>query len=262
MSAIHPTALVDKKSQIGKNVTVGPHAIIEPGAVIGDGTVIGSHVFIGRGTTIGRDNAIHIGAVIGHEAQYKESRGVASFLRVGDGNVFREYVTVHRGSTEGAATEIGGHNYFMASSHVGHDARVGDHVVMTNSSLLGGHVSLGDHCVLGGGSAVHQFCRIGAYAMVGGLASITKDLLPYMLVDDNDDAVGSINLVGLRRAGFSEEVKRDIKTAYKLFYLSGLTIPRAIEAIKAQCRSREVLGLLEFIKGTNRGILGHRRRRV
>lgn len=259
MSGIHPTAILGAKVNLGRNVSVGPYTVIEDEVSVGDETTVLSHVFIGKGTIIGRHNFIHMGSVIGHEAQHKQSKGVHSFLTVGDHNVFREYTTVHRGSTDGSHTRVGDHNYFMAFSHVGHDSQIKNHVIMTNSSLVGGHVQLEDHCVLGGASAVHQFCHVGTYAMVGGLASITKDLPPYMLVDDNEDLVGSVNIVGLRRAGFSEEVKRDIKNAYKLLYLSGLNLTHAMDAILKQCHSKEVADLIEFMKETKRGILGHRR---
>lgn len=259
MSGIHPTAILSPQSHIGRDVSIGPYTIVEEGVTIGDGTIVLDHVHIGKGTTIGRNNYIHMGGVIGHEAQRKDAGAIESFLNVGDRNVFREYVTVHRGSEQGSVTRIGNNNYFMAFSHVGHDAWVKDDVIVTNAALVAGHVVLEDHCVLAGGSAVHQFCRVGSYAMVGGLASITKDLPPYMLVDDNEDLVGSMNLVGLRRAGFSEDIKRDIKNAYRLLYLSGLNITHAIEAILEKCHTKEVFGLVEFMRETKRGILGHRK---
>jgi UDP-N-acetylglucosamine acyltransferase len=158
-------------------------------------------------------------------------------------------------------TTIGNHNYFMVFSHVGHDCHIGDHVVLTNAVLLAGHVSLEDHSVLSGGSAVHQFCRIGSYAMIGGHASVTKDVPPYMLVDDNEALIGSMNLVGMRRAGFIEEVKRDIKNAYKLLYLSGLNLTHAMNEIVERCHSREVAYMVNFMKDSKRGILGHRKQR-
>ena len=262
MSLIHSTAIVSPKARIGSHVEIGPYAIIEEDVTIGDQSTVLGHAHIGKGTTIGKHNRIHMGAVIGHEAQHLAAEGVRSFLNIGDDNVFREYVTVHRGATEESCTTIGNHNYFMAFAHLGHDCRVMDHVVVTNASLIGGHALLEDHCILSGGSGVHQHCRVGRYAMVGGYATITKDLPPYMLVDDGQDLIGSVNLVGMRRAGFSEAVKRDIKNAYKLLYLSGLNLTNALEAILSKCHSAEVSGLVEFMKDSKRGILGHRRRVV
>ncbi len=262
MISIHPTALLGKNSNIGRNVEIGPYSVIEEGVTIGDDTTILDHVHIGKGTTIGKDNVVHMGAVIGHEAQHKAASGKESFLNIGDHNVFREYVTVHRGFEDKSATTIGDDNYFMVFAHVGHDCHIGSHVVLTNAVLLGGHVSLDDHSILSGGCGVHQFCRIGSYTMIGGHATITKDVPPYMLVDDNQDLVGSINLVGIRRAGFIEEVKRDIKNAYKILYLSGLNVTHATEQIIAKCHTDEVAYLIEFMKHSKRGILGHRKKHV
>ena len=259
MPQIHPTALVGKNSRIASDAVIGPYTVFEDNVSIGEATTILDHVHIGKGTTIGLSNYIHMGAVIGHEAQHKSSRGVESFLNVGDNNVFREYVTVHRGSTEKSQTLIGNDNYFMAFSHIGHDCHIKNHVIMTNAVLLGGHVLLDYYSILSGGCGIHQFCRIGSYAMIGGHASITKDVPPYMLVDDNQDLVGSMNIVGLRRANFLEDAKRDIKNAYKLLYLSGLNLTQAVEAIIQKCHSKEVDYMIEFMRDSKRGILGHRR---
>lgn len=259
MPDIHPTALLGSNSHIGRNVKIGPYSVIEDNVIIGDDTTILDHVHIGQRTTIGCNNLIYTGAVIGQEAQHKAVEKNVGFLKIGDHNVFREYATIHRGSEEKSSTAIGDHNYFMVFSHVGHDCRIANHVVLTNSVLLGGYVALEDHSILSGGSAVHQFCRIGSYAMIGGHASITKDVPPYMLVDDGQDLIGSMNIIGMRRAGFLEEAKRDIKNAYKLLYLSGLNLTHAMEAIVAKCHTKEVATLIEFMKNSKRGILGHRR---
>lgn len=258
---IHPTALLGQNLKLGQNVKIGPYSVIEDNVSIGDDTTILEHVHVGQNTVIGKNNVIHMGAVIGHDAQHKASTGAKGFLTIGNNNVFREYVTVHRSFQDGSKTVIGNHNFFMVFSHVGHDCHIGDQVILTNAVLLAGHVLLEDHSVLSGGCAVHQFCRIGSYAMIGGHASITKDVPPYMLVDDNEDLVGSMNLVGMRRGGFTEETKRDIKNAYKLLYLSGLNMTHAAEQIIAKCHTPETTHLVDFLKGSKRGILGHRRQR-
>ena len=257
-SLIHSTAIVHPKSHLGKRVQVGAYCTIEENTVIGDDTVIMDRAHIGKGTTLGKNNRIHMGAVIGHEAQHRDAESIKSFLNVGDHNTFREYVTVHRGSVEGSSTRIGNNNYFMALSHVGHDCEIQNQVTVTNAVLLAGYVLLENHCILSGGSGVHQTCRIGEYAMIGGLASVTRDVPPYMLVDDNEDLVGSINLIGLRRAGLGETIKREIKNAYKLLYLSGLNTAQAMEAILDKCHSAEIAHFVEFIKNSKRGILHHR----
>ena len=254
----HPTALINPKSQIGDRVKIGAYTTVEEGVTIGDGTTILERAHIGKGTVLGKNNQIHMGAVIGHEAQHRGSKNVESFLKIGDNNTFREYTTVHRGATAGAYTQIGDDNYFMAFSHVGHDCEIQNRVTVTNAVLLGGHVVLENDCVLSGGSGVHQFCRIGSFAMIGGMATITKDVPPYMLVDDSEELIGSMNLVGLRRAGFTEFVKQEIKSAYKLLYLSGLSTTQALEAIIQKCHSKEIVHLVEFIRNSKRGILPHR----
>jgi UDP-N-acetylglucosamine acyltransferase len=257
----HSTAIIHPSAKIGKNVTIGPYVIIEEDVSIGDDTVVLSRAHIGRGTTLGRNNRIHMGAVIGHDAQCRDANkaaGAKSQVHIGDRNVFREYVTVHRGLESGLTTVIGNDNLFMAFSHVAHDCCIGNHVTMANGVLLAGHVEVEDFAFLSGASVVHQFCRIGRYAMVGGNAGISKDVPPYMLVDNNQDLIGSMNLVGLRRGNFSEDAKRDIKNAYKILYLSGLSVPSALEQILAGCHSEEVHTLVHFIKHSKRGILPHR----
>ncbi|OIO38114.1 MAG: acyl-[acyl-carrier-protein]--UDP-N-acetylglucosamine O-acyltransferase [Candidatus Omnitrophica bacterium CG1_02_49_16] len=256
--SLHPTAIIGERAKLGPHVSVGPYTVIENDVSIGDESVIQDHVHIGHGTSIGKNNFIFTGAVIGHDAQNKTSTSAEGILEIGDDNIFREYVTIHRGANQGSVTRIGCYNYFMVSSHVGHDCQVKDHVTVTNAVLLGGFVTLEEYCVLGGGSAVHQFCRIGRYAMVGGHATVTKDVPPYMLLDDNESLVGSLNMVGLRRAGFSETEKQDIKRAYKLIYRSGLNITHAMEAVTRDCPSQSVAYLIAFIKASQRGILGHR----
>jgi len=257
----HSTALIDPKSQIGDHVKIGAYATIEEGVIIGDNTTILHHAHIGKGTLIGKNNYIHMGAVIGHEAQHRESGNVESFLKIGDNNTFREYSTVHRGATAGTSTRIGDDNSFMAFAHVGHDCEIQNRVTVTNAVLLGGHVLLENDCVLSGGSGVHQYCRIGSFAMIGGMATITKDVPPYMLVDDSEELIGSMNVIGLRRAGLTESVKREIKNAYKLLYLSGLNTAQALDAIIQKCHSKEIVHLVEFIRNSKRGILPHRNRK-
>jgi len=257
----HPTASIDAKSQIGDHVKIGAYVTIEEGVIIGDNTTILHHAHIGKGTVLGKNNRIHMGAVIGHEAQHREAETIQSFLKIGDNNTFREYTTIHRGATKGAYTRIGNDNYFMAFAHVGHDCEIQNRVTVTNAVLLGGHVLLENDCVLSGGSGVHQFCRIGSYAMIGGMATITKDVPPFMLVDDSGLLIGSMNIIGLRRAGVAESVKREIKNAYKLLYLSGLNTAQALDEIIQKCHSEEISHLVEFIKNSKRGILPHRHKK-
>lgn len=258
-SLIHPTAIINKGAVLGRNVRVGPFSVIEDKVSIGDNTTIFNNVYIGEGTTVGKSNFISTGSVIGGEAQRRS--GVDGSLNIGDNNIFKEYVTIHKGSEKASSTRIGNHNYFMACAHVGHDSNVQDHVTLTNAVLIGGHVLLENNCFLEGGSGVHQFCRVGSYAMIGGGATVTKDVPPYMLLGDNECLVGSMNLTGLREGGFSEEDKRDIRQAYKLLYLSHLNVTQALAAIVKVCSSDKVLHLIDFIKKSKRGILFHRRQK-
>ena len=262
MSDFHKTAIIDKKSEIGKNVQVGAFTVISAGARIGDDTVIMDRVHIGPRTTIGRNNVIHMGAVVGHDAQHRQSAPGSGLLTVGDDNILREYVTVHRGAEKESVTVIGSGNYLMAFSHVGHDCRLGNQITVVNAALLGGHVTLEDNCFVSGGVAVHQFCRIGRYAMVGGFSSITKDVPPFMLVDNDQQWVASINLVGLKRAGFSQETVREIKKAYQLLYLSDLLFADALVEIEKACRAPEVRHLVDFVRASKRGILPHRKQKL
>lgn len=255
---IHPSVILGQKIRLGQNVKIGAYSIIEDGAVIGEGTTILNNVYIGEKVQIGNHNTFFTGSILGHEAQNKSSIGIKGLLKIGDHNVFREYVTIHSGSAEDSTTQIGNHNYFMTFAHVGHDCVIQDHVTVTSGVLIGGHVVLENGSVLGGGCGVHQYCRIGSYAMIGGRATVTKDVPPYMLIDDNESLIGSFNVFGLRRANFSEKDKSDIKKAYRLLYLSGLNTSQAVNELHKLCGGESVEKLIKFIGVSKRGILGHR----
>ena len=201
MTPIHPTAIVDPKAEIDPSVEIGPYVIIEGPVQIGPRTKIFAHAHLCGNTVIGADNEIHMGCVIGHTPQHLGYRGQPTGVRIGDGNVFREYVTIHRGSEEGSHTVVGDRCYFMAMSHIAHDAVVGNEIIVANGTLLAGHVHIEDKVVLSGNVGIHQHCRIGTLAMIGGLSKIVQDIPPYMLVDGSSKVCG-INVVGLRRAGF------------------------------------------------------------
>lgn len=260
MDAYHKTALIHPKSEIGKNVRIGAYSIIEEGVYVGDETVILDHVHIGKGTTIGRNNTIHMGAIIGHEAQHRQASSEAGLLAIGDHNVFREYVTIHRGLEKESRTVIGHHNFFLAFAHAAHDCLIEDYVTIANNTLLGGYVTLEHHSFLSAMIGVHQFCRVGRYAMVGGYANVTKDVPPYMLVDNLKECVSSVNVVGLKRAGFSEEVRKDIKKAYRLLYLSGMVASDALKEIERTCLTEEAKYLTEFARKSKRGIMPHQKK--
>jgi len=258
VAKIHPTAIVGKKAKLGE-VEVGPYAIIEDGAAIGSGTKVLAHAYIASGTTIGKDCEVHMGAVIGHVPQHLHFKGVRSFLKIGDRNIFREYTSIHRGLEEGSATTIGNDNFLMGFSHVAHDCRIGNNIVMVNGALIAGHVIVEDAVLISGNAAVHQFVKIGTLAMIGGLARVTKDVVPYTLIEGNSEAC-SLNVVGLKRSSIGEDAKSQIKKIYRLLYRSNLNVSQALSEIsKLGKLAPEAAHMIEFVKRSERGICRHRR---
>jgi UDP-N-acetylglucosamine acyltransferase len=226
---IHSSAVVDPGAQIGDNVEVGPFSVIGPAAVIGDGTVLQSHVVIEGSVKIGTNNFIGHGAAIGgvpQDLSFSPERKTR--IDIGSDNVIREYCTIHRGSADGTATKIGNKNFLMVGAHVGHNCEIGDEVIIANNCLLAGHVIVHDQAFLGGGSTFHQFMRIGRLAMVQGSSAFGKDLPPFTMAAERN-AVFGLNIVGLKRAGFTANERDEIKEAFKLVYLSGLNIYQALE---------------------------------
>jgi UDP-N-acetylglucosamine acyltransferase len=223
---IHATAIVDAGAQVGDDVEIGPYSIIGAGAIIGEKCVIQSHVVIEGTVKMGAGNFIGHGAIIGSAPQdlgFKTD--IKSGIEMGAGNVIREYCTIHRGATEGSATVIGDGNFLMVGAHLGHDCRIGNGVVIVNNCLLAGHVRIDDRAFIGGGSRFHQGIRIGRAAMVEG--RFTKNLPPFVIAAKNH--VFGVNILGLRRAGFSAADRDEIKRAFKLLYKSGLNTKQALE---------------------------------
>jgi len=255
---IDSRAVVDPKAEIADGVEIGPFTIVGAGVEIGAGTVVGPHVVIKGPTRIGRDNTIYQFASVGEAPQDKKYGGEPTRLEIGDRNVIREYVSIHRASTGGdGATRIGNDNFLMAYCHVAHNCVVGNRVTMANAATLAGHVQVQDSAVVGGLVAVHQFTRIGAYAMVGGFSGVGQDVTPYMIVSGDRARLFGPNLVGLKRAGFSDEKIAAIKKAYRIIFKSKLSLKEAIREVQAQIQdSPEVDALVEFISAKSpRGIL-------
>lgn len=254
---IHPTAIVNPKAKIADRVEIGPFSIIEDEVEIAAGVKIGSHVWIRSGTSIDTGTSIHKGAIIGHEPQDLAFKGKPSFVKIGKNNIIREYTTIHRGTEEGSSTVIGNSNFFMAFSHVGHNCHLGNEVILVNGVLLGGYVTVEDRAFISGHSVVHQFVRIGKVVMVGGLARVTRDIPPYMLVK-GDSLIHSMNIVGMRRAGLSEEVRTEIKKAYKILYRMNLNVSQALERMEKELKPlEEIRYLMDFIRNSKRGICSH-----
>ena len=229
---VHPTAIVDEGAVLGPDVEVGPFSVIGPKVRVGDGTTIQSHVVIEGDVRIGRKNLIGHGSVIGAPPQdlsFTSDR--KTWVEIGDDNVIREHCTIHRGSPEGTATRIGHKNLLMVGVHIGHNSEIGNNVILANNCLLGGHVRIDDGAFLGGSAVFHQFVHIGRLAMVQGNSGCSKDLPPF-LISGALNCVYGLNVIGLRRVGFSAKERADIKAAYQLVYNSGLNVSQAVEASK------------------------------
>ncbi len=258
--AIHSTALVSPKAQIGDNVSIGPFTIVEDDVIIGAGTTIASNALIAGGTRLGRECRVHHGAVLGTVPQDLKFRGEITTLEIGDHTTIREYATLNRGTNDRWKTTVGNHCFIMAYAHVAHDCAIGNHVILANSVNMGGHVIIEDHAVVGGVVAVHQFSHIGRHGMVGGGFRVTKDVPPYVLAGSEPLAFQGLNVVGLRRRNFSRQAIENLEKAYQLIYHSQLNVTQAIERIKQELpMAEEIRHVIEFIEKSKRGIIWTRR---
>jgi UDP-N-acetylglucosamine acyltransferase len=255
---IHSTAIIDPSAQLAAGVEVGPYAIIGREVTIGAGSKVGAHAVIGDWTSIGENNQIFAQSSVGAPPQDLKYRGEECWTRIGDNNLIREFATIHRGTVTGhGETTVGNGNLFMAYSHVAHDCRIGNGVVMANVATLAGHVTVEDNVILGGLVAVHQFSTIGAFAMVGGGTMVGMDILPYTIAtsDKREAKLRGLNLIGLKRRGFTDEAIGNLKKAYKTLFMAGLKQNQAIIKIRAEITgSAEVDYLLAFIERSERGI--------
>jgi UDP-N-acetylglucosamine acyltransferase len=254
---IHPTAIIDSKADIGGGVEIGPYSVIEKGVSIGEGTKIGPHVVIREGTQIGKQCQISQFASIGEAPQFSGYKGEKTFLQIGNRNIIREFVTLHRGTVKGGGkTVIGNENFIMAYSHVAHDCQIGNQVIMANGATLAGHILVEDFAIIGGLTAIHQFCQVGAYAIIAGVSGILLDIPPYTKAQGVRAKLFGLNTVGLKRANFSEETMRALKKAYRIIFRSSLTLEKAMKQVGEDeiFQTPEVQHLLEFIKRSKRGI--------
>ncbi|HSO75222.1 MAG TPA: acyl-ACP--UDP-N-acetylglucosamine O-acyltransferase [Blastocatellia bacterium] len=249
---IHPTAIIDPAARVGADVCVGPYAVIEAGADIGDGCEVRAHAVIKRFTTLGPSNIVHEGAILGGEPQDLGFKQCQSYLRIGASNVFRESVTVHRGTEPESETVIGSNCFIMACAHVAHNCSLGDRVIIANNVALAGHVEIQDGAFISGGVVVHQFCRLGRLAMIGGNSKIVQDCLPFVVTDGVPSRAHGLNLVGLRRAGFKSSEIQKLKEAYRILLRSGLGLEVAISRM-ADLGDPLVNELMDFVSGSLRG---------
>ena len=253
---IDSRAVIDPSAEVGEGVSVGPFTTIGAGVVIGAGTTIGSHVVINGPTRIGRDNRIHQFASLGDAPQDTSYRGEPTELLIGDRNVIREFVTIHRGTARGLGrTVVGDDNLIMAYVHIAHDCIIGSHAIFSNAASLAGHVRVEDHAILGGFTLVHQFCRVGAHAFTGMGTALNLDLPPYTLAVGNYARAIGINKRGLKRRGFSPEAIQALHRTFKLLLRRG-NRETALEAVADMAeRYPEVAAFVSFVKESQRGVL-------
>ncbi len=254
---IHPTAIVSKDAVLGNNVTIGPYAVINGPVVLGDNVVVGAHCVVEGWTTIGRNSQLFTGAVIGSPPQDKKhDMNHKVYLKIGENNIFREYVTVNPGTIDGGGeTIIGDGNLFMACCHVAHDCHVGSHCILANYVGLSGHVTIEDRAVIGGLSGIHQHARVGFLSIIGGCSKVNQDVPPYCMVDGNPATLRTLNVVGLKRAGISSQTSLALRRAIKILFTSGLARTNALAQVKEQMADiPEVQRLIGFVENSKRGI--------
>jgi len=254
---IHPTAQIDPKARLADNVTVGAYSVIGADVEIGAGCVVDSHVVIQGPARIGKRNRIHSFASIGGDAQDKKFKGEHAALEIGDDNVFREFVTINRGTREGGgATRIGDDNWFLAYVHIAHDCQVGSHTVFSNNASLAGHVEIGDWVIMAGFSGVHQFCKVGAHAFIGMGCLVGADVPPFVIMGKQEHGrPRGINIEGLKRRGFEPERIATLRRAYRTLYMAGLPLAEARERLGEQAESSEdVKAMLDFIARSERSL--------
>lgn len=249
MSNIHPSAIIHPSVEIGPDVEIGPFCYLEEDVVIGEGSKLHANVQLLKHTRIGRHCEIFGAAIIGGPPQDHKFKGETSFVMLGDFNIIREQVTIHRATGEGNATRIGDHNMLMTYAHIAHNCEIGSYVTLASYVGISGHVIIEDHANFGGIVGVHQFCRIGTYAMIGGLSGVTLHVPPYMLANGRPARVYDINKIGLRRAGIPLKVRNELHMAYKLLYRSNLNRSQALDVIDEEIeKSTELEHLLDFVR--------------
>lgn len=261
---IHPTAIIHESAKIAADVTIGPWTMVGEDVEIGSGSVIASHVVIKGPTILGKNTRIYQFASIGEEPQDLKFHGEKTSLEVGDNNIFRENVTVHRGTQNGGGlTKIGDNNLFMAYVHIAHDCIVGNHNIFANSASLSGHVTVEDYVTMGGFSAVHQFTRLGSYSFIGGGSMVVKDILPYLMVSGDPGEPYGLNILGLQRRSFPAPVIMQLRKAYKIIFRKNLLLDEVLPLLEElQQNCAEVKTLIEGIKSSQRGIARETRRKI
>jgi UDP-N-acetylglucosamine acyltransferase len=255
MSAgIHPAAVVDARAEIGGDVEIGAFAIVGEGCVVGDGCVIAPRATLERNVTLGQGVKVGIGSVLGGDPQDLKYKGEPTTVEIGDGTTIREYTTINRGTTQSFKTTVGSNCFLMSYVHLAHDCHIGNGVIISNGTQLAGHVTIDDKAILSGLVAVHQFATIGRYSFIGGCSRVAKDVPPYVKAVGNPIKLYGLNSVGLERNGFPEEVRRELKRAYRLFFKSELNLSQARERAAAELQQYpEIQEFLAFFDRSDRG---------
>jgi UDP-N-acetylglucosamine acyltransferase len=250
---IHPTAVIHARAKLDPTVQVGPYAVIDEGVELGAHCRVGPHVYLTGRTTVGEHNSFHAGCVIGDAPQDLKYRGEPTCLRIGDHNVFREHFTVQRANRPETETVIGSHNFLMVNAHVGHNCILGSHIIIANGALLAGHVEVGDRVFISGNCLMHQFCRIGTLALMQGGAAISQDLPPFTVAHRGNEICG-LNVIGLRRAGFTAEQRLELKRLYRVLFRSGKNLREALATAQKDFTTPAAKVMLDFIATTRRGV--------
>jgi len=254
--AIHPQAVIEDGAFLDENVTVDCGAIVRKDVRIGKNTSVGPYSVIEGHTTIGSDCKIFSHAIIGSEPQDLKYQGVTSYVTIGNNNIIREFVTINPGTEEGDYTVVGDNNLIMAYSHLAHNCVLGNNCVLANAATLAGYVQVGDHVIVGGLTAIHQFTRVGAYTIMGGCSKVVQDTPPFSICDGHPAVVRGVNIVGLKRKGFSSQALKSLRAAFKIMFFSSLPLHSAVERLKAEdlLSCIEVQHLVEFTKQSKRGV--------
>jgi UDP-N-acetylglucosamine acyltransferase len=251
---IHPTAIISPEAELHESVVVGAHVVIEGKVIVGPDCVFRPHALVCGPLTMGTGNTVYSGAVLGERPQHLKYNDEPTSTEIGDNNIFREQVTIHRGTTHSMRTKIGNGNFFMVNSHVGHDCTIGNNCIFTNGCLVAGHCTLADNVYLSGNSAVHQFIRIGRLAMLSGLSATTKDIPPFVVQQYIDTVVG-INVIGMRRAGLSHEQINAVRQAFRILFRDGLTLSAAMSRLEQELGGMDVIQeIITFLQQCPKGI--------
>jgi UDP-N-acetylglucosamine acyltransferase len=253
-ATVHPTAIVDASAQLGEGVEIGAFAIVGPNCTIGDGSVVSARASLERNVRLGTNVKIGVGTVLGGDPQDLKFKGEETYVEIGDNSVIREYSTINRGTSQSFRTSVGKNCFLMSYVHLAHDCHVGDGVIISNGTQLAGHVTIDDKAILSGLVAVHQFATIGRFSFIGGCSRVAKDVPPYVKAVGNPIKLYGLNSVGLERNGFPEDVRRELKRAYRLFFKSELNLSQARERADRELnQTPEIKEFLAFFERSDRG---------